>query len=116
MQITAVKSEDVDNSEILSCRITVFADSFGPIGFISAPTLPQGVAIQTLTVGTYVITAAGDTPDARETKLNSVLDDGIFFQPRPHFSGIFEQGLRIEAISTEQGSLLAPPDSRDWGT
>lgn len=116
LQITGGKSEDVDNSEYLSVRISVQPDGFGPVGSITAPTIPEGVSFQTQTAGQYLITAEGDTPDQRETKLNQLLTKGLFFEPRPHFSGVLEQAIRIDAISSEQGTQIAPADSAEWRT
>jgi hypothetical protein len=116
LQITAGKSEDVDDSEYLSVMITVQQDGFGPIGSITAPSSPAGVAFQAPSKGQYIITAGGKSPDERETRLNQLLANGLYFKPRPHFSGILEQAIRIDAISTEQSSDVAPADSEDWGT
>jgi hypothetical protein len=116
LQITAVKSEDVDNSESLSVEITVFVDAFGPIGSISAPLLPAGVQFTDARGGKYQITAEGSSPDERESQLNSLLSNGLYFQPRPYFSGVYEEALRIDAVSTEQSDGVAPIDSEEWGT
>lgn len=106
----------MDDSEYLSVLITVQKDGYGPVGSITAPSLPQGVAFQTQAEGRYLVTAGGKTPGERETKLNQLLADGLFFQPRPHWSGVLAQGIRIDAISTEQSSDVAPADSEEWGT
>ncbi len=116
LQISAVKSEDVDNSEYLSVELTVLADSFGPIGTITAPSRPNGVGFQEPTKGKYLVTAGGSNPDERESRLNALLSDGMFFKPRPHYAGVLEKGIQINAISTEQSSEVAPADSEEWGT
>ena len=74
------------------------------------------MAFQIPSPGKYSITASGSSPDERESRLNLSLANGVYFSPRPHWSGALEQGIKIDAVSTEQSYDVAPSDSEEWGT
>ena len=67
---------------------------------------------------TYRVNATGDTAEARETALDSVLSTGgICFEPTDGVSGNFAEGLCVTAISTELGTFFeCSVDLLSWGT
>jgi hypothetical protein len=118
LAITAGKSADVDDSEVLSVKISVPSDSFGPVATIAKKSQVSKVTLRTIGPGSYEVTSTGSGPTERETNLNALLNDQITIQPRPQWSGVLNgtNGIRIEAISTEKSDDTAPTDSVEWGT
>ena len=122
MGVRAEKSVDVDNSEDLSVVITIPSDDMGPVGTLIPQSSPDYIGIRTDGPGYYIITSSGDDPTTRETRLNDFVFDQIYFEPRPYWAGILRSdenstaGIRIEAVSTERSSDVAPVNSEEWGT
>uniref|UniRef100_A0A7S3P310 Calmodulin n=1 Tax=Amphora coffeiformis TaxID=265554 RepID=A0A7S3P310_9STRA len=112
LRITVGSSPDKDNSETLSVRITVPKEGGIPIGSIGGLT-PQGVTLNSEGSGKYLVTSQADTPDDRESLLNSFLSSNgnLEFLPRPNWSGSLwgSNGIRVDVISTEKavGAELA---------
>lgn len=115
LSITATPSADLDNSEVLSVRITVPLQPIfvpfeqdtpiGEIRYNGDP--PAGVSISNVGEGVWLIEADGDTPEEREALLNSVLNGGnLVFDPRDGWAGILvgDEGLQVDLISTERAS------------
>jgi hypothetical protein len=121
LTIRADRSNDGDNSEVLSVRITVPSDGTGVVGTLTG-TAPSGVTFTSLGSGVYTVTATGATPADRETALNGFLNSGITFTPRAQWSNVLTgtNGIKVEAISTESatgyGVELGPNNSVPDGT
>lgn len=118
LAITAGKSADIDNSEVLTVRIFVPSDSFGPVATIAMKSQVPKATLRSMGPGSYEVTSTGSGPTERETNLNALLADQITIQPRPHWSGVLNgtKGIRIEAVSAEKSDDTAPTDSVEWGT
>jgi hypothetical protein len=107
LYINVTRSDDDDNSETVSVRITVPKDPSQVIGTIVGIT-PETVTLVEQDDGVYLITVEGPTPAARQENINSfVADGGLAFNPRTNWAG--NSTLKVEVISTEgaDGSELA---------
>jgi hypothetical protein len=108
LNITVRRSADEDGSEILSVRITVPSESNLPIGQVVGNTFSSGVNMTYRGDGVYLITVDADLdPAAREAAINSFFSlADAEFKLRGNWSGcrIGEDGIKIEAISTESAS------------
>ncbi|MEQ1576256.1 MAG: calcium-binding protein [Hyphomicrobium sp.] len=103
LTINAGNSADLDNSETVSVRITVPADSLGAVGTITG-TPPANVTLTSLGGGIYLVQATGADNATRAASLNSFINGGgLAFDPRANWSGSLTgtNGIKIEVISTE---------------
>ena len=121
--INVTSSADVDDSEVLSVKITIpkemiFSpvEALTPIGEIQyIGDLPEGVTLTLVEDNAWLIEADGDSPSIREMRLNEVLSEGnLVFNPRFGWAGkiMDEDGLFVELISTERANndQVAPPE------
>lgn len=100
LKINVTRSEDRDDSEDLSVRVTVPKDGTGPIGTIVGNP-PANLNMAPEGNGVYMITSTGGDPLTRENHLNSFLSNGALgFLPRTHWAG--NDLIKVEAISTER--------------
>ena len=74
-----------------------------------------GITVSTTTEGTYLVEVSGDTPNARETLLNDFFSGGLEFEASTSSVGVFPEGIRVEAVSKEEGPA-APSNSQVDGT
>lgn len=114
----SVDNGELDNSEVLSVRITVPIQPIifpvpdetpiGEILYIGNLDLEAiGVTISEDGEGVWLIEADGDTPEEREDLLNLILTSGdLVFDPRDGWAGILTgaEGLQVDVITTEQAT------------
>ena len=104
-----------DNSERLCVLLAVANDANGdPIGTILINMVP-GITVSTTTEGTYLVEVSGDTPNAHESLLNDFFSSGLEFEASMSSVGVFPEGIRVEAVSKEDGPA-APSNSQVDGT
>jgi len=102
LKLNVTNSNDVDNSEFLSIRITVPDANGAKIGTIGGSP-PAGVTITLKAPGMYLIEASGSTWNAIQAKLNSFVDSGnLLFFPRANWAGRAQ--LKVDVISTEKAA------------
>ena len=100
-------SVDHDGSQTASLVITVPSDENGPYGTIVNTDIDNDrVTFTDLGGGVYTVNVTGDTAAEREEILNRFLDGGLEFVPRPNLAVdlVGEGGIKVEAISTEEGN------------
>ncbi|MEM9356422.1 MAG: type I secretion C-terminal target domain-containing protein [Pseudomonadota bacterium] len=119
LNINANRSADaqVDDSEVLSVRVTLPQDGGTAIGtLVATGTVNNGVTVTALGGGAFLIEGPGTGTAAQEEALIDAFlaGGGLALQPRAQLSGTYTgtDGILVEAISTEQatgvGTQVAP--------
>jgi hypothetical protein len=99
-------------------RIFIPEDDDGPIGSVVETSSVDQVTMKELGSSTYEVTASGLTPVDREASLDTFLSGSIAFQPRANWAGVRmgEDGIKVEAVSTEASNEIAPSNNLLAGT
>jgi hypothetical protein len=125
VNIVVDPSADLDDSEVLSLRLTVPSDGsglvVGDLAFVGV--VPDGYTFNQTGPGVYTLTVPTGTPTEEAGAINSFFaNNTIQFTPRAQWSGILlgTDGIKVELISTETangyGEQLAPNNSQSDGT
>lgn len=124
LNIAVAPSIDLDDSEVLSLRLTVPNDG-GIVGELSVSgTFPAGYTFEEdpNEPGVYLLTPPAGTPTEEASDINSFFADNVIeFIPRDQWSGVLvgEDGIKVELISTENANgviQLAPNNTQAEGT